>query len=282
MLSKLIKHEWRNVSKIMILINSFTVIMTVIGCIAAFSPIWQSNVEHIAVLAVSVFMLYYITILVVSFSSMIYLAVRFYKNLYTDEGYLMHTLPVTPRQLILSKGFVATCWSLITTFLILFSLFALGAAFFYNIPVDYPVMDGFQTKNLLEFTGYAVTLIEETFDIHIGAIAIWGAIYMIIGSISGIATIYGAVSLGQLFTRHKVMGAFLSYFGIYIIIQTVTSVAMTPVTTTLLLSENSGSTVAISGVLNPVLLASLVISVIAGVCLYILTEYMMTRRLNLD
>lgn len=274
MLSKLIKHEWRNVSKMLIVINSFTVVMTIIGCISAYSPLWHSNVENIWLLGISVFVVYYITIIVVSFSSMIYLAVRFYKNIYTDEGYLMHTLPVTPRQLILSKGIVATVWSLITGALIVLSIMSLGACFVLNLSDEFSYV-----HTVFDLFPYLVEMLEEVFDMQFVSLVIWFIIYSILGTISGISMIYGAVSLGQLFTKHKVMGAFLSYFGIYMAIQTVTSVLMTPITTKIMLT---GEPLSMSGFLNPILFASLILSVVIGIALYILTEYIMTKKLNLD
>lgn len=274
MLSKLIKHEWRNVSKMLIVINSFTVVMTIIGCISAYSPLWHSNVENIWLLGISVFVVYYITIIVVSFSSMIYLAVRFYKNMYTDEGYLMHTLPVTPRQLILSKGIVATVWSLITSALIVLSIMSLGACFVLNLSDEFSYI-----HTVFDLFPYLVEMLEEIFDMQFVSFVIWFIIYSILGTISGISMIYGAVSLGQFFTKHKVMGAFLSYFGIYMAIQTVTSVLMTPITTKIMLT---GEPLSMSGFLNPILFASLILSVVIGIALYILTEYIMTKKLNLD
>ena len=40
-------------------------------------------------------------------ATVIIVILRFYKGLLGDEGYLMHTLPVKPWQLITSKGLVA-------------------------------------------------------------------------------------------------------------------------------------------------------------------------------
>ena len=62
----------------------------------------------------------------------IYIAVRFYKNLYTDEGYLMHTLPVTPRQLLVSKLTVGSLWSFLVTILTLWAVFLI---MIFGLPV---------------------------------------------------------------------------------------------------------------------------------------------------
>ena len=57
---------------------------------------------------------------ILAFVLMIY---RFYKNLMTDEGYLMFTLPVTTGQLIWSKMIVSAVWLLATAAMDVLSMF---------------------------------------------------------------------------------------------------------------------------------------------------------------
>jgi len=53
----------------------------------------------------------------------IFVYVRFYKNLYTDEGYLTFTLPVSRRQILLSKTLNSLFWSLYQAIILIISLF---------------------------------------------------------------------------------------------------------------------------------------------------------------
>lgn len=63
----------------------------------------------------SLFTIFYILfIFAVLIATVLFLVIRFYKNHYTDEGYLMLTLPVKPISLILSKLISAIVWSIIS------------------------------------------------------------------------------------------------------------------------------------------------------------------------
>ena len=53
--------------------------------------------------------------------------IRFYKNFFTDEGYLMFTLPVKTSDLILSKTLVAVIWRLISFLFIILSVFGIAS-----------------------------------------------------------------------------------------------------------------------------------------------------------
>ena len=49
--------------------------------------------------------------------TLVLMVYRFYKNLMTDEGYLMFTLPVSRSQLIWSKLMVALAWGVLSAVL---------------------------------------------------------------------------------------------------------------------------------------------------------------------
>ena len=110
MLTKLISHEWKDTFKVPALLLTITVLLS------AASLVYFSVADQAAAdidLNVRNFVLYIAYILILSGLSMIltiYFAIRFYKNLYTDEGYLMHTLPVKPWMLIVSKLTIGTIW----------------------------------------------------------------------------------------------------------------------------------------------------------------------------
>lgn len=95
MLGKLIKHEWRAVWKVPGFVNLFLLLYTFAGILSLHSSIWESDNKIIETLLILATFFYFISIIVISFIVMVYITVRFFKNIYTDEGYLMHTLPVS-------------------------------------------------------------------------------------------------------------------------------------------------------------------------------------------
>ena len=83
------------------------------------------------------------------------------------------------------------------------------------------------------------------------------------------------------------MASILCYIGFTMLIQTVSTLLMTPSLTRLVLSQDMVNTA--SGIpsyfgayMREILLISMAGSVICAVISYILTEYIMRRQLNLD
>jgi len=97
----------------------------------------------------------------------------------------------------------------------------------------------------------------------------------------------GAVSLGQLFKTHKVLGAFVSYFGIYFFLQMITSIFIMPFT----LKTIASATTSISPN-EEVLLAlhtfsftlwfSIASSITLSVVLFFISNHIMKKKLNLE
>ena len=75
-------------------------------------------------LGLSIFF-YVLAIAAGSIAVTVCVAVRYYKNVYTDEGYLTNTLPVTARQIVISKLSVGILWSIITGAVVCISVMSL-------------------------------------------------------------------------------------------------------------------------------------------------------------
>ena len=100
---------------------------------------------------------------------------------------------------------------------------------------------------------------------------------------------YASISLGQLFSKHKVMASILCYLGYNMLVQTVTSIAMTPALTKMIISGVNATTTNPLGVpdffgpfIRDVMIGSATGSLLIGAASYILTEYIMKKQLNLD
>ena len=72
-------------------------IFTILGRITLGSDFLMQMPDEIFALLV---IFYVMMVIVVGVISSFYFIYWFYKNLFTDEGYLMHTLPVKPWQLV--------------------------------------------------------------------------------------------------------------------------------------------------------------------------------------
>ncbi len=113
MLGKLLKHEWRAVWKVPTLLIGVLMLIAVVAGGTFALPIWDSEWIGLPLSGVMMIMMFYFAMIATGVGIMIYFAVRYYKNMYTDEGYLTHTLPVTARLLLLNKVITMTAWNLI-------------------------------------------------------------------------------------------------------------------------------------------------------------------------
>ena len=130
MLRKLLKYDFLSVIKFWCIaaITSLGLGLLAGGCINVFN-----SDRHLPMIvdtsAVILFVIALIGIVAFSFLSMILVYVRFYKNLFTDEGYLTFTLPVKISQILNSKiilGWVMSVAALIVTFIDLVVMLAIG------------------------------------------------------------------------------------------------------------------------------------------------------------
>ena len=87
MLGKLIKHEFKETSKLMLPLYLVLVVITILGRIVAQSIMSSGNADSSTVMAIfnilSVF-IYVVGLIVISIASYIYLIMRFYKNLFSN------------------------------------------------------------------------------------------------------------------------------------------------------------------------------------------------------
>ena len=124
MLKKLLKHEWISVSKVLGHVNVGVILITIIGSIILSTDLLDGN--NMFPMIVVLLSLYIISLMTFASVTLIYVYVRFYKNLFTAEGYLMYTLPVTGTQLFHSKLLVGFFWSGVNTILTMLSTIILA------------------------------------------------------------------------------------------------------------------------------------------------------------
>ncbi|HJC57526.1 MAG TPA: hypothetical protein H9700_09195 [Candidatus Eisenbergiella intestinipullorum] len=277
MLSRLIRHEWKETWRIPV-ISFIVIIFLTLVCFICFRqmepPVDEDSINAGAFV---IMMLYCLLISSISMVVTIYIAIRFYKNLYTDEGYLMHTLPVTPRQLILSKLLVAALWVFVLSIL---ALWAICCILLFGLPAMTPVDMSVVMPVLME-------IFPQIFGMGPVAFLLFYTVLSLVSAFSSVLIAYAAVSLGQLFSRHKIMASILCYIGFTMLVQTATTALMTPSLTRLVLSQdmvNETSQIPsyFGAYMREILLISMAGSVICAVISYILTEYIMRRQLNLD
>lgn len=198
MLGKLIKHEWKATWKYLVLTNGGILLLSLLGCLGGDFLTNGSNTNPLAESLATLYISAYVfSIIGVFFVTHILLIVRYYKNFYTDEGYLMHTLPVTPAAKLFSKFLVYFIWSILNIVSTILSVLIL---FFKDINLE-AFMDGFLkgldlTKEFLNVPAWGLI----TFFVVLGLALLT----------QSILKYYFCISVGACF-RHKIIGAILTY-----------------------------------------------------------------------
>ena len=125
MLGKLMKYEWKATWKLLVPMNLFIVLMWILSYITVQLSFFDSNSELVIMTGTMIIMAYVLSMIVVAIGTMIYLIYHFYKSVYGDEGYLLHTLPVDKHHIIIAKAVMSAVWVIINSILVYVSIISL-------------------------------------------------------------------------------------------------------------------------------------------------------------
>lgn len=289
MLGKLMKHEWKGTYRVGCLMLIVLMGITFFGWLAFQSPMWQSlakdsyyydsRVTLLDIVSIFTLMLYLIMLVAVSVGIIVFLAVHFYKTMYTDEGYLTHTLPVTKNNLLFSKIFISGVWVLILLLAVYVSIFALLNFMFGTIlPDEYSVWE-FWRMFSKEFGDAIAEAIREGLGINLTVYGIYFIVSILISPFITIIILFGAISMGQLFTKHRVLMAIVSYIGVMIINGILSSI-IEGIFTAAYVDGNSAR--ALGGYFNTNLICSAVINIVIAVVMYLVSWYVSAKKLNME
>lgn len=289
MLGKLIKHEWRGTYRVGCLMMLLMAGITFFGWLAFQSPMWKElsgNSDSYSVtmeagilniLSVFTLLLYFVMLIVVLVGIVVYLAVHFYKTVYTDEGYLIHTLPVTKHQLLFSKILVGGLWTMIIYAMVYLSVILLGASLIGAI-----LPDGYTFARFWSESGELIAELrmemERQFGLNFVIYTVFILLSLLIGPFIAMATVYGAISLGQLFTRHRVLMAIVSYIGIGILNGILGAVVQSVIG----LDDVIQTSTDLGSYFDVSLITSFGLNLIIAVALYMASWLVMTRKLNME
>lgn len=275
MLGKLLKHEWKAVWKIPVLLIGILLAAAVMAGFTFHLPIWDSEWVGLPLSGVMMIITFYVAIIGVSLGITIYFAVRYYKNMFTDEGYLTNTLPVSSHQLLLSKVITMFSWDIISIIAI-----AASVAIFMGMiilafmePGDgKTIVDGFwelfdmsiwDSPYMQEFEGFCVSMI----------------VMVLASAFSNTMTIIASVTIGQMVRRHRILGAFGAYFAIGTVMQIISTVILFPYMISTFDNVYVETPFPLMTVMYLIISA---VSVIIGVGLYFLSEYLIRKQLELE
>ena len=277
MLKKFFVYEWKDSWKIVGGLNVAVLLLSILGGFFYRDSFYESmdKNSYLSVMFMLYNILYFALIIALALVTGFFFYYRFFRNLYTDEGYLMHTLPVNAHQLIWAKTFVALIWHLISALVMVFA----SGSFINNMIKN----DGYTLWDVLKNAWNELSSFLASVDLPASTIGvvIFAVLIMIVSPFYSIFMGYLAISLGQLTKKHKLLAAVGIYFGLTYAVQIVLSL-LSPSFARFMASMDDLSLNKIMPMMT-LLLAGLFL-IMAGVtaACYFMTHMVMQKKLNLE
>lgn len=280
MLGKLLKHEWQTVWKIPVLLIGILMITAVIAGLTFALPIWESDWVGLPISGVLLVLLFYFAMIAASVGISIYLAVRCYKSLFTDEGYLTHTLPVASRQILNCKIITISAWMLIAGVAVIASLVLFGLIVFLSLSTK----NSDFARDVLEAFTENRAIWYEPFMRDFGSCMVSLIALTLVSSVSSALIMIGSITIGQKVRGHRILGAVGAYFAINTVISIVSVVLTIPIMVKMVTDSEYLSSFETSpfSFYTSIYWIMTAVYLIVGVGLYILCDYMLRRQLELE
>ena len=218
MVRKLMKHELFALFRILIFFAAAVVIFAVIGRLLIAATISRGGVGGTMAMLMVLVVFFYATAIILFVGVAWGLGIsRFYKTLFTGEGYMTLSLPATPTQIVAAKmlsAFVAMAFASAVSCLSLL-IFFVG----WNAQIMQSISSAL--AEIAELIGEVMA--EEpllTFE------------YILLGIVMlpmSLLVVYAVISVGQLFTSHRKGLTWAIAFGVYIVGNVLSATVLSPI-----------------------------------------------------
>ena len=267
MLGKLIKYEFKATGRLLIPLYGALIIFAFINKIFM-GDFFHNKDTILGNLPQGIAILAYIATMVAIFVVTVFIIIQRYRtNLLCDEGYLMNTIPVKSWENILSKLIVALVWSIASGVVSVISIIILAyeKGLFTKIITTIPVF--FNDVNKIAGTQGFLIILEII-------------LMMIINLVFSILMIYASLSIGSLFQKQKILASFGAFIVLNIATNTIASMIQLPLMLGLdLTGIMNNSEITVVSIFIVVMLG---ISILFSVVYFIISNYILNKKLNLD
>jgi hypothetical protein len=258
MVSKLLKHDLKSVLRIIVPMQAILLIISIFTKCVNLIPF-----ENDAVFAVQLALnsSYYISLAISVILTFITIIVRFYRNMFTHEGYLTFTLPAIANQHLISKILMSIIATLVSVIMILLSLLIV----YYE--------KNFILGNIRILLIYLNRLSEKILAVEI-------IMLIIITAITSYIFIYACICLGQRANKHRIIAAVAIYYGFQFVVQFL-FVAILSITT---ITEFLEKIVEFLYEISPhaIVIPLIFINLAVGFVFYLVCHNSISKHLNLE
>lgn len=275
MLGKLIKYDMKSLNRFLPVLHLFVLLASILIRLFITDRIApQSSTRQVNFMFVLFFVLYFMIITALTTGTYLIAGIRFYKNMFTDEGYLTRTLPVTNGKHLLSKTIAGSVWAIVNMIFVYLCTYIVSWTPYIKSVVES------NKKEILEELGVTGQHAGLSFSAMLTVLLLFSCF----GAVSSIVMIHASVALGQLFSSHRVLGAVVSYFVISTVISVLSFIVMVffghevRLLATADLLDNSFNFIAY---MTEVMKLSAILMSVTSILLYIMTHYIMNKKINL-
>ncbi len=265
MLGKLIKYDLKAAARIFILLHAIYLFICLMGRFFYMDRLNFDSPEELLITSLILFAsLYLILVSALGLCTSLQVALRFYRNLFSKEGYLSWTLPVSGVQHLWGKilsGYILTAIDV--------TVIAAGLLILVT------------GKNVTEAYSQISGTVAHELGLPIGMFGLIVFLFALASCFCTIVMIYFCIAVGQLFPGHRILCAIAVYFISGFVIQIASMILM------ILLGYFPGYAfyqaqgAAMTDYMLRIFLLSSVLMFIVMIIQYIVTHYIMKKKINL-
>lgn len=257
MFLKLFKHEWKSVAGTLVICSVAALGVGVIGAVLL-NLLRNSLMNQTDFELETVFVIFlpfvYIALIGYLAGAEIFLFNRFYREKFTDRGYLTFTLPVRSWKIFLSSALNIALWTIVVMVVFYCSMYI---TFFFGMNDTELFTDGYVSYYLEEISALQTVSSAVSF-------------------LSGIVVLMSCITLGaKLAKKHKIMAAIGIYYGISIVQNVLSTVILVSV------FNASGDADAAIAAVESTYICEIIVNSLMMAGGFWLSTWLMEKKLNL-
>ena len=267
MLGKLLKFDLKYGMKIFILLHGILIVLSVLGRFLFmdrlnFNDPSAALVSNVALFASAMLFL----LIAVCFCTWLIITFRFYRNLFTGEGYLSWTLPASGVQHLWAKIFSGCIWYALDCFIIAGCILLLVTG-----------------NNVTEAYSHIAPEFNAELGMTLSRFALLLFLVMLVSCPITVIQTYFCIVVGQIFPAHRILGAIAAYFISGFVLQLLSFALQigTGLFPEYIRVGQTGSSDQVGAYLFSTIAYSILMMVVIAAVQYAVTHYIMQKKINL-
>ena len=272
MVRKLFKHELKYYIRSLAPMYIVLAVVALLGRMVFFFE--EESTAYEILQGSSIFMLV-VACVAALFLCELFCLVRFYKNLFSGEGYLTMTLPATPTQHLLTKLFGAVIANLATLVAVILAvcLFTVGPWLV-------------EICKAIAYIWKKIATVEDAMEHVIRWILEYGVL-LLVSLFTSLLIYYACICVGQLVKKNRILAAVGAYFGLYIINQITSTVLIVVISVTGAMDKfgvwlSSLEDAQLLNWLHGFFWIAIGCSLLVGAGFFLVSKLIISRKLNLE